>query len=33
TVKAVGNGHGRLERFDWILGGQIFPCPRVGDLP
>lgn len=34
TVKAVGGpGGGRIERFDWALGGQVWPCPRVGDLP
>lgn len=33
TVKAVGSGAGPIERFDWMLGGQSWPCPRVGDLP
>jgi CubicO group peptidase (beta-lactamase class C family) len=33
TVKAVGGGKGPIERFDWMLGGQSWPCPRVGDLP
>jgi CubicO group peptidase (beta-lactamase class C family) len=33
TVKAVGNGSGRIERLDWTLDGRTFPCPRVGDLP
>jgi len=33
TVKAVGSGAGPIERFDWMLGGQAWPCPRVGDLP
>jgi hypothetical protein len=32
-VKAVGGRGGRLERFDWVLGGRTYPCPRVGDLP
>jgi hypothetical protein len=33
TVKVVGQDGGRVERLDWMLGGQTFPCPRAGDLP
>jgi len=33
TVSVVRGASGRVERFDWTLGGQTFPCPRVGDLP
>jgi CubicO group peptidase (beta-lactamase class C family) len=33
TVKAMGGGKGPIERFDWMLGGQSWPCPRVGELP
>jgi CubicO group peptidase (beta-lactamase class C family) len=33
TVKVVAGAAGGVERFDWLLGGQTWPCPRVGDLP
>lgn len=32
TVKAIGGGKGPIERFDWTLNGQTWPCPRVGEL-
>jgi CubicO group peptidase (beta-lactamase class C family) len=33
TVTVVRGASGKVERLDWALGGQAFPCPRVGDLP
>lgn len=33
SVKVVANADRRVDRLDWTLGGETWPCPRVGDLP
>jgi len=33
TVTVVPAAGGGVERFDWKIGKDSFPCPRVGDLP
>ena len=32
-VKVVATPGGRPSRLDWALGGRVFPCPRVAELP
>lgn len=33
TVRVVRGPSGQVERFDWGLGADVFPCPRVADPP
>jgi len=32
NVKVVGDTKAGIERLDWSVGGNTWPCPRVGDL-
>lgn len=32
TVEVVLTDAGKPERLDWVVDGEAFPCPRVGDL-
>jgi CubicO group peptidase (beta-lactamase class C family) len=33
TVRVVRGASGKVERLDWGQGAEMFPCPRVADLP
>jgi CubicO group peptidase (beta-lactamase class C family) len=33
TVKVVSRDRRSIDRLDWMQGGQVWPCPRVGSLP
>ncbi len=32
-VRVVRGADGRVASFDWKVGGQSFPCPKVAELP
>jgi hypothetical protein len=32
VVTVISSPDGRIERLDWTIGDQTYPCPRVGDL-